>query len=129
MKKLLIAIAVVGALSATAAAPALAAELENGNNETCSGIGEYHFVNNQTRGAGAGVLYATFDTEAGLVTYMADAYNVSRNNQHFDVTTEGDATLVNAVTYTDSSMTTSLPGRLVLSDFECDGGKKDPPKK
>ena len=99
-------------------APAVAAELSNGSGETCDGTGTYHFVNHQTRGSLPGTLTATFTNDGGdLMTVMVGASSVSRNNQHFDITTAGDAALVDA--------STTLPGRLVLSDFTCDdGGKK-----
>jgi hypothetical protein len=102
-------------------AAAWAATLSNGNSETCDGVGSYHFVNNQTDGAAAGTLTATFDTPSGTLIITVGASKVSQSNQQFDVETEGDATLVTAET--------NLPGRLVLSDFSCDGGKKDPPPK
>ena len=88
---------------------AIAADLSNGNYQSCTGDGHWHFVNNQTRRAAAGSLWAVFSSGSqGPI----GASTVNRNNQHFNVYTTGAATLENA--YTD------LPGRLVLSDFECD---------
>ena len=92
---------------------ALAATLSNGNGQACSGSGTWHFVNNQTGGAGAGMLTASF---SGGVTLTTGPEKVLANTQHFYVSTTAGATLLNA--------TTNLPGRLQLSDFTCDSGKK-----
>jgi hypothetical protein len=78
-------------------------------------VGVWHFVNNQTGGAPAGVLEATFD---GVTTYDIHPYKVLRNVQHFEVT--GGQVLNNA--------STNLPGKLVLSDFTCEEDKKDDKK-
>lgn len=123
MKRLTTVIAVVAALTAAMAAPAIAADLSNGDGQTCEGPGIWHFVNNQTgRGAPAGELTAVFDDgEGGTITVTVGASDVNRNMQHFYVETDGDATLVSA--------STDLPGKLVLSDFDCDGGKKEEPPK
>jgi hypothetical protein len=100
---------------------ALAATLTNGSSQTCGDSATWHFVNNQTGGAAAGTLTATFNTPSGTLVITTGATTVLNNTQHFFVSTPGAATLVTA--------STNLPGRLQLSDFECDGGKKDPPKK
>ena len=93
---------------------AFAADLANGNYQSCTGDGSWHFVNNQTRGAAAGVLNVTFSSGSyGPIP----ASSVKKNNQHFNVSTTGAATLESAYT--------NLPGRLVLSDFSCD--TKEPP--
>jgi hypothetical protein len=92
---------------------ALAATLSNGKGSTCDGAATWHFVNNQTGGAGAGSLTAFF---SGGLTVTTGASAVNNNTQHFLVGTTGDVTLLNAET--------NLPGRLVLSDFTCDDGKK-----
>jgi hypothetical protein len=100
-------------------AAAWAATLSNANGQTCDTSGTWHFVNNQTGGAPAGMLTANF---SGGVTVTVQATTVLQNTQHFFVGTgPGAATLLSA--------STNLPGRLVLSDFSCDGGKKNPPKK
>ena len=101
-------------------AAAFAATLSNGNGQTCATSGTWHFVNNQTGGATAkGTLIANF---SGGLTVTVQATTVLQNVQHFFVGTgPGAATLLSA--------STNLPGRLQLSDFSCDGGKKDPPKK
>ena len=45
----------------TLSSPAVAAELSNGNGQDCGdAVGSWHFVNNQTGGAAAGTLNATF---------------------------------------------------------------------
>jgi hypothetical protein len=99
-------------------AAAVAATLGNGNGQTCDGAGTWHFVNNQTGGASAGMLTASF---SGGVTVTIGAGAVNQNTQHFFVSTTGGATLLTA--------STNLPGRLVLSDFSCDDDKKGDPKK
>lgn len=96
---------------------AYAATLSNGNSQNCDGIGVWHFVNNQTGGAAAGSLTATFSVGGTTTVVTTGPSKVLANTQHFIVGTDGDATLVNA--------STNLPGRLQLSDFSCDGGKKD----
>lgn len=102
------AIALVGMTS-----PAFAAELSNANGQTCDGVGVWHFVNNQTGGASAGLLDVTFSD--GTVWSVAP-YKVLRNTQHFQVESSDLGTLISA--------STNLPGRLVLSDFECEEEKK-----
>ena len=92
---------------------AIAASLSNGNGQTCEGVGIWHFVNNQTGGAPAGTLTAWF---SGGVVETTGPEKVLANTQHFYVQTDAGATLLNAET--------NLPGRLQLSDFTCDGGKK-----
>lgn len=117
MRKLIGLSMLIAALAIPTAA--LAANLSNGNSQTCEGPGTWHFVNNQTGGASAGTLTANF---SGGLTVTTGAAAVNQNTQHFFVSTTGGATLLSA--------STNLPGRLVLSDFECDGDKKDPdPKK
>ena len=96
---------------------AVAATLSNGNGQSCDGAGTWHFVNNQTGGAAAGMITANF---SGGVTVTKGAGAVNQNTQHFFVSTTGGATLLSA--------STTLPGRLVLSDFACDDDKKDPKK-
>jgi hypothetical protein len=96
----------------TLSSPAVAAELSNGNGQDCGDeVGVWHFVNNQTGGAAAGLLNATFSD--GTVWNVAPT-SVNKNAQHFHVSSTG--TLISA--------TTNLPGRLVLSDFSCDDVKK-----
>lgn len=76
-------------------------------------VGTWHFVNNQTGGAGAGTLTAAFSDTDGCVV---GATTVLANTQHFFCVGEG-ATLLSA--------STNLPGRLVLSQLTC--GTKEPP--
>jgi|ERR687898_31746 hypothetical protein len=107
---------VVGATMAlvTISSPAVAATLSNGSGQSCGdAIGVWHFVNNQTGGAAAGTLTATF-SDGSVWTVNPTAIN--QNVQHFYVESAG--TLVSA--------TSTLGGRLVLSDFSCedDGEKK-----
>jgi len=107
----------VAALSlglASVGSNAFAADLSNGNDQSCTGDGSWHFVNNQTgRNAPAGTLTVIFTSG----TQMVAASTVNNRNQHFNVYTTGAATLVSA--------STDLPGRLVLSDYSCD--TKEPP--
>jgi hypothetical protein len=96
----------------TISSPAVAATLSNGSGQSCGdAVGVWHFVNNQTGGAAAGTLTATF-TDGG--TWTVNATTVNQNVQHFFV--ESTGTLVSA--------STNLPGRLVLSDFSCGPGPK-----
>lgn len=97
---------------------ALAADLSNGSGQSCGDfVGTWHFVNNQTGGAGAGLLSALFSS--GTCTVGATAVN--KSTQHFYCTASG--TLLGA--------STNLPGKLVLSDFSCADVKEPPcdPKK
>jgi len=98
----------------------IAADLSNGKGESCSGLAVWHFVNNQTEGASGGTLTATFTVNGVTSFYTVDAYKIGKSNLQFSVTTEGDAVLVNATTG-------DVPGRLVLSDKDCDTSKE--PKK
>jgi hypothetical protein len=74
-------------------------------------VGTYHFVNPQTDGAAQGTLNATIGGDA----YSVLAYKVNQHTQHFLIEdAEG------AVTFAEST----LPGKLVISDFAC-SEKKD----
>lgn len=73
--------------------------------------GTWHFVANQTRGAPAGNITVTFSD----AVCSESASSVNRNNQHF-FCTGFSGPILDA--YTD------LPGRCVLSDFDCG----EPPK-
>lgn len=106
---------VLGATTALVmiSAPAVAADLSNAEGQSCGdSIGVWHFVNNQTGGAtAAGTLTATF-SDGGV--WVVSASKINRNVQHFYVESAG----------TLQSASTNLPGRLVLSDFECTDVKK-----
>ena len=107
----------VAALSlglASVGSNAFAADLENGASQSCTGDGTWHFVNNQTDGAAAGMLHVIFMPGG---TFDVGPSKVNKKNQHFNVYTTGAATLYDA--------STGLPGRLVLSDYSCD--VKEPP--
>ena len=100
---------------------AYAAVIENLNGQGCAPgyVGAYHFVNNQTGGAGAGTLSATWSTGDSCTV---GATTVNRSNQHFNCTATGYLTWA----------ATNLPGRLVLSDYscapqKCEGDKCEPP--
>lgn len=113
MRKILQTAALAAAF-ALPMAPAVAADLANLSGQSCgSNMGTWHFVNNQTGGAAAGTLTATFSDGTVFTTGPS---KVLSSTQHFYATSSG--TLVSATTGT-------LPGKLVLSDFTCvTGGKK-----
>jgi len=94
---------------------ALAADISNLNGQTCGdAIGTWHFVNNQTGGAGAGTLTAVWSSGNQCTVSPS---KILANTQHFDCTASG--TLLSAFT--------NLPGRLVLSDWSC-ADVKEPPE-
>jgi len=93
----------------------MAAVLGNLSGQSCGEFeGTWHFVNNQTGGAAAGTLTASFDT--GDV-FVVGASAVNNKTQHFFVVSSGE--LLGAFT--------DLQGKLVLSDFSCDEKKVPPP--
>jgi hypothetical protein len=93
----------------------LAATISNISGQSCgSETGAWHFINNQTGGAPAGVLTATWSSGD---TCTVTASKVLGNTQHFNCIASG--TLLSAVT--------NLPGRLVLSDFSCESKEPPPP--
>jgi len=95
---------------------AFAVDISNLSGQSCGDFtGTWHFVNNQTGGAGPGTLTATWDSGD---TCTVSPSKVLGNTQHFDCIASGALT----------SASTNLPGRLVLSDFSCDS-KEEPPKK
>lgn len=105
-----------GAIVLGVSAAAWAANISNISGQSCGAdTGTWHFVNNQTGGAAAGTLTATWSTGDQCT---ASASKVNSSNQHFYCTASGALT----------SASTNLPGRLVLSDFTCDT-KEEPPKK
>jgi hypothetical protein len=106
-------LAVVGAAVTAASGVALAANIGNLSGQSCGDFtGTWHFVNNQTDGAGAGTLSAVWSSGN---TCTVSASKVLGSTQHFNCTAAG--TLLSA--------STNLPGKLVLSDFSC--GTKEPP--
>jgi hypothetical protein len=108
-----IKVAIFAAALTVPMAPAVAADLSNLSGQSCGDeIGTWHFVNNQTGGAPAGQLTATFS--GGQVVTVSPS-KVLKSVQHFDVTASGTL---------ESATTGTLPGRLVLSDFSCEEGKK-----
>jgi hypothetical protein len=93
----------------------LAATIGNINGQSCgTDTGTWHFINNQTGGAAAGVLNATW-TSGDSCTVTASKVNPS--NQHFFCTASGAL----------ASASTNLPGKLVLSDFSCSSKEPPPP--
>lgn len=102
---------------------ALAAELNPSQIGSSCGVGEegtWHFVWNQTRGAGPGTLTAVF-AGAGVVTVPATMVN--RNNQHFFIGLDGDGPAGPLL----AAYTADEGGNLVLSDLDCEGKKPPPP--
>lgn len=94
---------------------ALAATIGNLSGQSCgTDTGTWHFVNNQTGGAAAGQLTATWSSGDSCTVSPS---KVLSNTQHFDCIASG--TLLSA--------STNLPGRLVLSDFSCQTKEPPPP--
>lgn len=112
MKKLVFGVATAFAL-ATGIATA-ATMTGNGLGSSCATPGDWHFVNNQTNGAGPGTLTATI---GGVVYAGITPSQVNANSQQFWIY-DAPGTLTAA--------STNLPGRLVLSDLICDDDEKDP---
>jgi hypothetical protein len=95
--------------------PAQAADISNLSGQSCGDFsGTWHFINNQTGGAPAGTLTATWSSGD---TCTVGPSKVLANTQHFDCIASG--TLLTA--------STNLPGRLVLSDFTCETKEPPPP--
>ena len=118
MKRRLIVLSLALGLSVALMVPAGAADLhEPHTNMTfdCDGTVELHFVNNQTGGAAAANI--TVLVNGGSTTISEGPTKVLRNVQHYHVDIDGGDTLVDA-------STGSLPGMLVLSDWECTPDKK-----
>jgi hypothetical protein len=126
-KRILAGIGLFVGLTLSGAVPAVAAELNPSQVGTsCETAALWHFVNNQTGGAQAGFIQVIFDS--GEVVTVA-ATQVNNSSMQFFVSSSGGAAIESAKTYTDSTLTTQLPGRLVLSDLFCDDTKKDDGKK
>ena len=90
---------------------ASAAVLSNGSGQSCNGTGSWHFVNNQTGGA-CGPITAMFTCNGSLVSVgPVDPTKCLSHVDQYLVPTSGSCTLVSA--------STTLPGKLVLSDFVC----------
>jgi len=107
--------AACGVALAAASGAASAATLENLSGQSCGALtGTWHFVNNQTGGAPAGALTASWSS-GDSCTVSASAVN--NRTQHFYCTAKG--ALLGAAT--------NLPGRLVLSDFSCASPPPPPP--
>jgi hypothetical protein len=95
--------------------PAQAADISNLSGQSCGDFsGTWHFINNQTGGAPAGELTATWSSGD---TCTVGPSKVLANAQHFNCIASG--TLLTA--------STNLPGRLVLSDFTCETKEPPPP--
>jgi hypothetical protein len=102
------------AVVALGGATLMAANIGNLSGQSCGDFsGNWHFINNQTGGAPAGTLTATWSSGD---TCTVSASKVLSSTQHFNCIASG--TLLTAQT--------NLPGKLVLSDFTCE--TKEPPK-
>lgn len=109
-------VSAVGAVAMGVATMAYAASISNLSGQSCGGdIGNWHFVNNQTGGAPAGMLSATWSS-GDQCTVSPSAANAKV--QHFNCIASG--TLIHAAT--------NLPGKLVLSDFSCQAKCEPDPK-
>lgn len=94
---------------------AIAATIGNLSGQSCgSDSGLWHFINNQTGGAAAGQLTATWSSGDSCTVGPS---KVLSSTQHFLCNASG--TLVSA--------STNLPGKLVLSDFSCQTKEPPPP--
>jgi hypothetical protein len=110
MKKLMLVLTAVVALGG---GTLMAATIKNLSGQSCGAdSGTWHFVNNQTGGAAAGTLTATWSSGDSC---SVGASKVLGSTQHFYCTGSGTLT----------SASTNLPGNLVLSDFSCE--TKEPP--
>jgi hypothetical protein len=102
------------AVVALGGATLMAANIGNLSGQSCGDFsGNWHFINNQTGGAPAGTLTATWSSGD---TCTVGPSKVLSSTQHFNCVASG--TLLTAQT--------NLPGKLVLSDFSCE--TKEPPK-
>jgi hypothetical protein len=112
MKKWMLVLTAVVAL---AGGTAMAATIGNLSGQSCGDFsGTWHFVNNQVpSGSGQGTLTATWTSGDSCVVGPS---KVNGSTQHFNCVASG--TLVSA--------STTLGGKLVLSDFSCE--TKEPPK-
>jgi hypothetical protein len=90
-----------------------AANLSNGNGQSCSGTGSWHFVNPQSNGDCEN-LTVVFNCGGSLVTKTAvPKTNGCLNNttNYANISTSGSCTLVTAFN--------NAPGKIVLSDLTC----------
>lgn len=78
-----------------------------------TGFAVLHFVNNQTGGESANL---TVVFENGDVVGPLAPDKTTNGTNHWTIAASGNTTLVTA--------STDGPGKLVLSDFECEEGKK-----
>jgi hypothetical protein len=110
----------MAAVALTVAAPvALAADLnpsQIGSACPAGTTGTWHFVNNQTGGAAAGLLTAVFADSINAC--VVGPSGVNANVQHFFCSGVGGPL---------TSASTNLPGRLVLSSLTCTTAPPPPP--
>jgi hypothetical protein len=117
-----IKLSALGVATGAVSVAAWAAVISNLSGQGCAAgyIGNYHFVNNQTGGAAAGLLNATWSPGESCTV---GPEKVNATNPLFRCFASGTLT----------SASTALPGRLVLSDYsctpqKCEGDKCEPPK-
>jgi hypothetical protein len=104
---------VLVAVVALAGGTLMAAQIGNLSGQSCGDFsGNWHFINNQTGGAPAGTLTATWSSGD---TCTVGPSKVLASTQHFNCVASGELL----------AASTNLPGKLVLSDFSC--GTKEPP--
>lgn len=110
-------ISALGAVAVGVATMAYAAtSISNLSGQSCGDDdGNWHFVNNQTGGAAAGTLTANWSSSDSC---SVGPSAINAKVQHFNCVASG--TLLGAVT--------TLPGKLVLSDFSCNAKCEPDPK-
>jgi hypothetical protein len=108
--KNLILLAAAAAMFLSLRGTLFAADIDNLSGQSCGDLsGDWHFVNNQIpRGTGECSLLAVWSTgdmcDVGPTT-------VNKKTQHFNCVASGELL---------SATTGDCPGKLVLSDFDCD---------
>jgi hypothetical protein len=117
MKRKWLALITALGLAMALAIPVGAVELKEPHKGTeCEGgFLRLHFVNNKVTNNYYGTLTAVIDGVT-LAAVPADSSKKNKKTQHFTLTMEPGSVLTTA--------TTNLDGMLVLSDYECDEGKK-----
>jgi hypothetical protein len=117
MRKAIAVVALVASFAVVGVSVALAANLQSsfvGTSCPGGGTGAWHFVNTQT-GGGSSSLTTTWSTSLSPVVTAPSVVN--RNVTQYNVTHDG--TLLSA--------TTSLGGKIVVSDLDCGEAPPPPP--
>ncbi len=101
--------AILGLTLAVAASPGFAADIGNLSGQSCGDFsGTWHFVNNQSGTTTPGTLTATWSSGESCVN-VAPVKVTPNGTQHFYCQASGTLT----------GASTTLSGKLVLSDFAC----------